>query len=44
MEAAPGYSGVSTFVPWSSTPARKSTIAKAGEILMNSDAWEVKVL
>jgi hypothetical protein len=44
MEAAPGNSGVSTFVSWSSTPARTSTIAKGGEIAMNSDTSKVKDL
>jgi hypothetical protein len=36
METAPGNVGVSTFVIWSSTPARTSTIAKAGDSPMNT--------
>jgi hypothetical protein len=44
METAPGNVGVSTFVIWSSTPARTSTIAKAGDSPMNSSSWKVKVL
>ena len=44
METAPGYVGVSTFVAWSSTPARISTIAKAGDSPMNSGDVKVKVL
>ncbi|MDQ2999252.1 MAG: hypothetical protein M3R61_19650 [Chloroflexota bacterium] len=36
--------GVSTFVTWSSTPARTSTIAKAGDSAMNIGSWKVKVL
>ena len=44
METAPGNFGVSTFVTWSSTPARTSTIAKGGYSLMNSGGWKVKVL
>ena len=44
METAPGNFGVSTFVTWSSTPARTSTIAKTGDIPMNTGAAKVKVL
>jgi hypothetical protein len=44
METAPGNVGVSTFVTWSSTPARTSTIAKAGDSPMNNDGRKVKVL
>jgi hypothetical protein len=44
METAPGNIGVSTFVTWSSTPARTSTIAKAGDSPMNNDGRKVKVL
>ncbi len=44
METAPGNVGVSTFVTWSSTPARTSTIAKAGDSPMNISSWKVKVL
>jgi hypothetical protein len=44
METAPGNIGVSTFVTWSSTPARTSTIAKAGDSLMNSWGYKVNVL
>jgi hypothetical protein len=44
METAPGNVGVSTFVTWSSTPARTSTIAKAGDSPMNISGWKVKVL
>jgi hypothetical protein len=44
METAPGNVGVSTFVTWSSTPARTKTIAKAGDSPMNISSWKVKVL
>jgi hypothetical protein len=44
METAPGNFGVSTLATWSSTPARTSTIAKGGEIAMNSDTSKVKDL
>jgi hypothetical protein len=44
METAPGNVGVSTFVTWSSTPARTNTIAKAGDSPMNISSWKVKVL
>jgi hypothetical protein len=43
-ETAPGNVGVSTFVTWSSTPARTSTIAKASDSSMNSSGAKVKVL
>ena len=44
METAPGNFGVSTFVTWSSTPARTSTIANTGDSPMNTGDWKVKVL
>jgi hypothetical protein len=44
METAPGNVDVSISITWSSTPARTSTIAKCGDIPMNTGGAKVKVL
>ena len=44
MEAAPGNIGISTFVTWGSSPARRDTIVAQCDIRMNSSDRQVKIL